>query len=74
MKNFLHHFLAWGLLFVFTFVPALNVQADTTASEDAVASLLNRIGGAGTSDRFAIAIDESLATGGNDVFVIGSSR
>ncbi|MBD5362525.1 MAG: alpha-N-acetylglucosaminidase [Bacteroides sp.] len=38
-----------------------------------VSDLLNRIGGAGTADKFETVVDETLATGGKETFVITSS-
>ncbi len=44
-----------------------------TTNPAAVTSLLNRIGGTGTADRFVTVVDESLSSSGKDVFVITSS-
>lgn len=41
------------------------------ADTDAVARLLERIGGTGTAARFELVVDESLAENGKDVFVVG---
>lgn len=56
-------------------VALLCVQGVSAQTENpqAVSSLLDRIGGSGTSDRFVTIVDESLSTDGNDVFVITSS-
>ncbi|MCM1108058.1 MAG: alpha-N-acetylglucosaminidase C-terminal domain-containing protein [Clostridium sp.] len=40
------------------------------ADTDAVVRLLERIGGAGTAERFELVVDKSLAENGKDVFVI----
>ena len=47
-----------------------QAQEPVATPQDAIAALLNRIGGKGTADRFAIEIDPSLAENGKDVFVI----
>ncbi len=41
-----------------------------TKSPQAVENLLNRIGGAGAADKFVTVLDQSLATDGEEVFII----
>lgn len=74
MKSIITHLSAWGMFFILSLTATLNAVADTASSEQAVASLLDRIGGAGTAERFAVSIDASLKSGTNDVFVIGSKE
>ena len=45
-------------------------QAPVATPQEAITGLLNRIGGNGAADKFEIVIDENLAEGGKDVFVI----
>lgn len=61
------------LLFAIAGIAAMPtpMQASTKAA-DAVNKLLDRIGGAGTAERFSIQIDASLADNGKDVFVLSS--
>ena len=50
-----------------------KAQAPTAPPQEAIAALLNRIGGNGAADRFATIIDESLDdANGKDVFIITS--
>ena len=48
----------------------VQAQAPVETPEQAIAGLLNRIGGNGAADRFEIVIDANLAQNGKDVFVI----
>lgn len=61
----LHVFLIVSLLF-----SVHAVAAKVTANPLAISSLLNRIGGVGTSDRFVTRLDENLLTNGKDKFII----
>ena len=69
MKRRLH--LALLLLLTFV-VQTAFAQAPKATPQEAVAALLNRIGGDGAADKFVIVIDASLAENGQDVFVITS--
>lgn len=51
----------------------LSAVAETT-NPAAVTALLDRIGGAGASDRFVTVVDETLSDAGKDVFVITSAE
>lgn len=51
---------------------ALAAQAEAVTNPSAVTSLLDRIGGTGTSSRFVTLVDETLSEGGKDVFVLTS--
>lgn len=50
--------------------PLLAAEENPTA----LTALLDRIGGAGTADRFRLVVDESLSADGKDVFVITSAE
>ncbi len=69
-KNFLLT-MVLALLAFFT-VQTTNAQAPVATPEQAITGLLNRIGGNGAADKFAIVIDANLAENGKDVFVITS--
>ena len=49
---------------------ATTAMMAATTNPEAVTNLLNRIGGSGTADRFVTIVDESLKSGGKDVFTI----
>ena len=66
-------YLTLLLLAVFTALPA-SAQAPVATPQEAIAGLLNRIGGNGAADKFEIVIDASLAENGKDVFVITSQN
>lgn len=51
-----------------------TAQAPEATPKKAVKALLNRIGGDGAAERFAIVIDADLAEEGKDVFIITSKR
>ena len=51
---------------------AVEAQTPVATPQEAVAGLLNRIGGKGATDKFEIVIDASLAQDGKDVFIITS--
>lgn len=68
MKKTVKHLLGFGVLMLVCFVSVLSVHAQNNSQ--AVADLLNRIGGAGTSDRFVTTVDASMAQNGKDVFTI----
>ena len=55
---------------LFTANTAKAQDSTPTAAEQAITSLLNRIGGEGAAEKFEFAIDASLAENGKDVFVI----
>ena len=69
-KNFLLT-MVLALLAFFT-VQTTNAQAPVATPQEAITGLLNRIGGNGAADKFAIVIDANLAENGKDVFVITS--
>ena len=68
MKKTVKRLLGFGVLMLLCFVSVLSVHAQN--SSQAVADLLNRIGGAGTADRFVTTVDASMAQNGKDVFTI----
>ena len=51
---------------------AVEAQTPVATPQEAVAGLLNRIGGNGAADKFEVVIDAGLAQDGKDVFVITS--
>ena len=55
---------------LFTANTAKAQDSTPTAAEQAITSLLNRIGGEGAAEKFEFAIDASLAENGKDAFVI----
>ncbi len=59
------------LLMVFASHTAV-AQAPKATAQEAIAALLDRIGGQGAADRFVTVIDPSLAENGKDVFIITS--
>ena len=48
------------------------VFAASETNPTVVTGMLNRIGGAGTSDRIVTIVDDALSTNGKDIFVITS--
>ena len=68
MKKTVKRLLGFGVLMLVCFVSVLSVHAQN--SSQAVADLLNRIGGEGTSDRFVTTVDATMAQNGKDVFTI----
>lgn len=68
MKRTVKRLLGFGVLMLVCFVSVLSVHAQNNSQ--AVADLLNRIGGAGTADRFVTTVDASMAQNGKDVFTI----
>ena len=68
MKKNVKRLLGFGVLMLVCFVSVLSVHAQNNSQ--AVADLLNRIGGAGTSNRFVTTVDASMAQNGKDVFTI----
>ena len=59
------------LLFVVFFTTQTTLaQAPEATATDAITALLNRIGGEGAADKFTIVINDELAEGGKDVFII----
>ena len=71
MKRNLFATLIFALLALFA-PQAVEAQAPVATPQEAVAALLNRVGGEGAADRFGIVIDEALAQDGKDVFVIAA--
>ena len=71
MKRNLFATLIFALLALFA-PQAVEAQAPVATPQEAVAALLNRIGGEGAADRFGIVIDAALAQDGKDVFVIAA--
>ena len=67
MRNFLRYISLGALMSV-----SLTLSAIET-NPPAVSDLLNRIGGAGTADRFVTIVDESLAVNGKETFVLTSA-
>ena len=53
---------------------AVKAQVPVATPQEAITSLLNRIGGEGAAKKFEIVIDEALARDGKDVFVITAHR
>ena len=51
-----------------------KAQAPEATPQQAIAALLNRIGGNGAADKFEIVIDAALAKEGKDVFIITSQN
>ena len=51
---------------------AVEAQTPVATPQEAIAGLLNRIGGNGAADKFEVVIDAGLAQNGKDVFVITS--
>ena len=49
---------------------AVEAQTPVATPQEAIAGLLNRIGGNGAADKFEVVIDAGLAQDGKDVFVI----
>ncbi|MBO7239360.1 MAG: alpha-N-acetylglucosaminidase C-terminal domain-containing protein [Bacteroidaceae bacterium] len=60
------------VLFVLFAPLAVKAQAPVATPQEAITSLLNRIGGEGAADKFVIVIDANLAQDGKDVFVIAA--
>ena len=58
------------LLVAMFFAQTLHAQAPVATPEKAIEGLLTRIGGSSAPGKFEIVIDESLAEGGKDVFII----
>ena len=54
------------------FVVPMSAQFPVATPQEAVAALLDRIGGSGASEKIVTVIDASLADNGNDVFIITS--
>ena len=66
-------FAALVLVLFALFLPlSVKAQAPVATPQEAITGLLNRIGGEGAADRFAIVIDAALAQDGKDVFVIAA--
>ncbi len=72
MKSLTVHIRSLLLAVALLCADALTAFAATT-NPAAVTSLLNRIGGTGAADRFITVVDESLSSGGKDVFVLTSA-
>lgn len=70
MKQNLHRLLAIAMLLLVS----LNCWqlAAAVTNPSAVTNLINRIGGAGAANRFVTIVDESLASNGQDKFIISS--
>lgn len=71
MKQFVKQLLGLSLILLLSCFSALSMHAEGQTSS-AVTSLLNRIGGEGTADRFVTTVDASLQQNGKDVFTITS--
>ncbi len=67
MKNLLRYFSLGALMAMGGSLWAVDTYPQ------AVSDLLNRVGGAGTSDRIVTIVDESLAQNGQETFVLTSS-
>ena len=68
-------FAALMLVLLALFAPlAVEAQSPVATPQEAIAGLLNRIGGDGAADKFEIVIDEALAQDGKDVFVIAAKN
>ena len=67
MRNFLRYISLGALMSVSVTLSAVETNPP------AVSDLLNRIGGAGTADRFVTIVDESLAVNGKETFVLTSA-
>lgn len=72
MNKTIHNVRAIAITLLLVCFASLPSWATETQNPSAVTSLLNRIGGSGTADRFVTIVDESLAENGKDVFVITS--
>lgn len=53
-------------------ISCLQAFASATKNSTAVTSLLNRIGGTGTAERFVTVVDPSLSNNDKDIFIISS--
>ena len=73
MKRNLFATLIFALLFILA-PQQVEAQAPVDTPQEAIAALLNRIGGKGAADKFEIVIDASLAQDGKDVFIITSQN
>lgn len=61
-------------IIIYIFLLMLQPLQASTDGKMAVCSMLNRIGGAGTADKFVIDIDEKYATDGKECFIITSKE
>ena len=73
MKRNLFATLIFALLFILA-SQQVEAQAPVDTPQEAIAALLNRIGGKGAADKLEIVIDSSLAQDGKDVFIITSQN
>ena len=70
MKQKIHRLFSVALLLLLSLNCWQLVAAVTNPT--AVTDLINRIGGAGAANRFVTIVDESLASNGQDKFIISS--
>ena len=69
LNRLLHRLTALAVLLLL----ALPTLAEQQTNPAAITSLLNRIGGEGTAERFVVVVDDALASDGRETFVVTSA-